>query len=133
MPRATRQRVTGVTVAIGSLALVLAAAPFLPRGGGDQAAVRPSAADERASLAHATAGQSALTAAAEAEIDRVVNQGLTAGRSVTANQGASQSVRAPMGTASLVAAQIRCADFEGQRYCLHQGWTDGTRAKWSPT
>ena len=79
MPRATRQRVTGVTVAIGSLVLVLAAAPFLPRGGGDQDAVRPSAADDPALLAHATAGQSAVTAAAEAEIDRVVNQGLTAG------------------------------------------------------
>ena len=77
MPRATRQRVTGVTVAIGSLVLVLAAAPFLPRGGGDQGAVKPSAADDPALLAHATAGQSAVTAAAEAEIDRVVNQGLT--------------------------------------------------------
>ena len=122
MPRATRQRVTGVTVAIGSLVLVLAAAPFLPRGGGDQGAVKPSAADDPALLAHATAGQSAMTAAAEAEIDRVVNQGLTSG--LTAGLSASGSRGARLPTSSLVAAQIRCADFEGQRYCLHQGWTD---------
>ena len=118
MPRATRQRATGVTVAIGSLVLVLAAAPFLPRGGGDQDAVRPAAADHPALPAHATAGQSAVTEAAEAEIDRVVNQGLTASLATSGSRTATPT------TETLVAAQIRCADFEGQRYCLHQGWTD---------
>ena len=28
-----------------------------------------------------------------------------------------------------MAAQIRCADFEGQRYCLHQGWTDQAQSE----
>jgi hypothetical protein len=115
MPRATRQRVTGITVAIGSLAVLLAAAPFLPRGGGDHDAVRPSAADE-AGLKHATAGLSTVTSAAQEEIDRIVNQGVMASRTLTG--------RATPG--ALVAAQIRCADFEGQRYCLHSGWTEET-------
>ena len=115
MPRAPRQRLTGVTVAVGSLALVLAAAPFLPRGGADPDAVQPLGADDPVALAHATAGASAVTAAAQAEIDRIVNQGLTGGHG---------SLRATVTPADLVAAQIRCADFEGQRYCLHRGWTD---------
>jgi hypothetical protein len=119
MPRATRLRTTGTTIAIGSLAVLLAAAPFLPRGGGDQGAVRPSAAGDRAALAHATAGQSAVTTTARAEIDRIVNQGLTASRTLTARAT----------PAALVAAQIRCADFEGQRYCLHSGWTEETQSQ----
>ncbi len=43
---------------------------------------------------------------------------------MTAGLATSGSRSARLPTASLVAAQIRCADFEGQRYCLHQGWTD---------
>jgi hypothetical protein len=114
MPRATRQRVTGITVAIASLGLLLAAAPFLPRGGDDNGAVRPSAADDAAALAHATAGTSAVTPAAQAEIDKIVNQGLTVGRTLTGRAT----------PAALVSTQIRCAEFEGQRYCLHSGWTE---------
>jgi len=33
------------------------------------------------------------------------------------------------GVTELVEAAVRCAEFEGQRYCLGFGWTDRTEAK----
>ena len=48
----------------------------------------------------------------QAEIDRVVAAGRTASK-ITART-----------TAKALATQgVRCAEFEGQRYCLGQGWT----------
>ncbi|MGD9960061.1 C39 family peptidase [Nocardioides sp.] len=116
MPRASRQRSgtsPGLKVAVGALAALLVGALFVPRGGDDDRAVRPSAAAENGDLADASAGPSAVTPEAQAEIDRVVTQGLTSARGLSA--------RSPL--ASLAASQVRCADFEGQRYCLHSGWT----------
>jgi len=113
MTRPRRLRLNGITVILAALGLLLAAAPFLPRGGGDQGAVRPSSADD-SRLAHAIAGASAITPQAKAEIDRVVNAGLTSARTLAGRP-------AP---AALVDAQVRCADFEGQQYCLHAGWTN---------
>ena len=60
-----------------------------------------------------------LRAAAAAEVDRVVAEG--AAPPLPASQGST--------TASYkhaVASEIRCATFEGLRYCLHYGWTDET-------
>lgn len=60
-------------------------------------------------LSTATAGAGALTASARAEIDRVVNQ--------APRLTARPTLRA------LAQAAARCAEFEGQRYCLGLGWT----------
>lgn len=121
MPRASRQGSTRLPlpwmVGAGALALLLVAALFVPRGGDDRGAVRSSAAEEAAALMHATAGESAVTASAKAEIDRIVNQGLVASRALNARTT----------PAALVGTQVRCAEFEGQRYCLHTGWTDETQ------
>ena len=100
------------TLALGALVLLLGAAPFVPHGGAEPGAFSPSAAETRALLRHAVAGPSALTPAAQAEIDRVVAAGL------------DRPVSARATLTALVAAQLRCADFEGQTYCLHLGWTD---------
>jgi hypothetical protein len=54
------------------------------------------------------------------EIDAVVAQGRTAAR-------ATAGVR--LRPAALVRNQVRCADFEGQRYCLNAGWTDSTQGE----
>ena len=101
------------TVAICTLVVVLAAAPFVPRGAREPGAVSPSAAQTRALLRHAVAGPSTITAVARAEIDAVVAAGL-----------ASPRLSARPTPAALVAALVRCAEFEGQRYCLHTGWTE---------
>jgi hypothetical protein len=100
------------TLALGALVLLLGVAPFVPHGAGEPGALAPSAAETRALLRHAVAGPSALTPAAQAEIDRVVAAGL------------DRPVSARATPTALVAAQLRCADFEGQTYCLHFGWTD---------
>ncbi|CUR54820.1 conserved hypothetical protein [metagenome] len=120
MPRAPRQR-SGtplpVKIAIGALAVLLVGAPFVPRGDDDDdGAVRPSASGEAPELDAATAGTSAITPVAQREIDRVVAQGATVGRTLTARAT----------PALLAQTQVRCADFEGQRYCLHSGWTTDT-------
>ncbi len=120
MPRASRQESTRIPLklAVGALAVLLLAAPFVPQGDSDQGAVLPSAGDEARAqavgLARASAGTSAITPTAQAEIDRVVRQGLASSRSLSARATPS----------SLVTAQVNCAEFEGQRYCLHSGWTN---------
>ena len=106
------------TIAIGAFALLLAASPFVPRGGGDDGALRPSG-EKRAALLPADAvGYGAVTPDLQREIDRVVQQGLVRGR-VSAKQTPEQ----------LAADLVRCADFAGQRYCLHSGWTTSDPAQ----
>lgn len=96
-------------IAIGALALLLAVAPFVPRGGDDDdGAITPSGQQEYGARSAATAGLGRLTPAAQAEIDRVL-----------AAPQARQAVGRP----------ARCAVFEGQRYCLGTGWTDATAAE----
>lgn len=90
-----------------ALATLLAAAPLLPdRRDDDGPALAP------ASGRTATAGAGRVTPELRAEIDRVVAQGLAAPR---------LSARAT--PERLAADQVRCAELEGQRYCLGQGWT----------
>ena len=107
------------TIAIGAFALLLAAAPFIPRGGGDDGALLPSGKQGNAALLPAdTVGYGTVTPDLQREIDRVVNQGLTLGRA-----GGKQTPD------QLAASLVRCADFAGQRYCLHSGWTDSDPAE----
>ena len=103
------------TIAIGSLALVLLGAPFLPDG--DTPPALETAAVPGVSLTDATAGEGAVTPAMRAEIDAVLAEGRTATRTTAGTR---------LRPAALVRSQVRCADFEGQRYCLHAGWTDST-------
>lgn len=110
LPRPSRAR----TIAIGAFVLLLAAAPFVPRGG-DEPGIAPSG--ERSVVAPrpaVTAGLGEVTPEMRAEIEAVVAQGRQAtptGRSLPGE---------------MVRSVVRCAVFEGQRYCLGTGWTDDT-------
>lgn len=98
------------TVAIATLALLIAAAPFVPRSHGPEGAIAPSDGGQR------PAGDQALgavTPAMQAEIDRVVAEGL-----------AQPSYRGKAAPDQLAARQVRCATFERLTYCLHVGWTE---------
>lgn len=108
------------TIVIGALAAALAVSPFLPNAStplpsisGSGSSPSPSAP----SLDTATAGTGRVTPAMEAEIDRVVGAGQRAARPGKAMP------------ADLAAAAVRCATFEGQRYCLHTGWTNSSEAE----
>ena len=103
------------TLAIGSLALVLLGAPFLPDG--DTPPALETSSTPGTSLTDATAGEGAVTPAMRAEIDAVLAEGRTAARTTAGTR---------LRPAALVRSQVRCADFEGQRYCLNAGWTDST-------
>ena len=101
-----------IAVVVGALALLIALTPLLPRGEDDDGALRPSGEGERTATPD-TAGWSRVTPAMQAEIDRVVAAGRQVGRLGT-----------KAGQASL-ARVVRCADLDGQRYCLGGvGWTD---------
>src|SRR5690349_17681605 len=106
-------------IGLGVLVLLLGLLPFIPRGGGDDGTARRAAAATRpAAHTPLTAGYGRVTPAYRQAIDRVVDAGLAAGRTAR-----TASPRA------LVADVVRCATFEGQRYCLGQGWTHLTQAQ----
>jgi len=107
------------TIAIGALAVLLAASPFIPHGGDDNGAMRPSGDQRYGALVPAdTAPLGKVTPELQAEIDRVMAQGEAAGR-----------VPVTQSPDTLAARLIRCADFDGQRYCLHTGWTESTQSE----
>ncbi len=96
-------------IAIGALALVVIGAPFLPDGADTDGALDPaSVPGDR--LLRATAERGRVTLAMQREIDAVLAQGRTPSRAGSAGP-------------DLVTDEVRCADLEGQRYCLHTGWT----------
>lgn len=103
-------RRTAVIVGACALALLLAIAPFLPRGeqDDDNGAIVPSGTQER--VLSASPGAVKVTGDLQSEIDRVVGEN-------TARPGKRLTPR------QLVATQVRCADFEKQTYCLGSGWT----------
>lgn len=108
------------SAAIGTFALSLFA-PLLVVGGpatAGTATESPAAAPTAALPTDAVAGPTRLTPAMRAEIDRVVQAGMTS--------AARTAMRS--GPATLADTQIRCADFEGQRYCLNTGWTTETES-----
>lgn len=103
-----------IVIVVGALVLLLALTPFVPRGGDDEG-IRPSGQGEPSYRPARTAGSSAITADARAEIERVVAAGRQVGR---------LSVKAS--PEQVAASLVRCAEFEGQRYCLGTGWTEDT-------
>ena len=106
------------TIAIGAFVLLLAAAPFVPRAGHDDNSLLPSGKREAGLTPGVSAGPGEVTPQLQAEIDRVVAAGSAASR-----------VSARSTPAGLVGALVRCADFEGQRYCLHSGWTEASETE----
>jgi hypothetical protein len=114
-------RPRALVVAIGVLAVLLALTPFIPRGGDEDGALRPSGegSSKAAMLRSANSvGPSRITPAMQAEIDRVVAQGRSIGRTGSKASLARSDSRL-----------VRCADLDGQRYCLGVGWTDDTEAE----
>src|SRR5215210_6075281 len=106
------------TIAIGALVVLLGVAPFIPRGDDDDG-FYPSGEGKQGALGTAaTAGFSEVTPEMQAEIDRVVDAGRALGRT-SGKQTPEQ----------LAADLVRCAEFEGQRYCLGTGWTEDTEAE----
>jgi peptidase C39-like protein len=91
--------------------------PMLPLA--PSATAREAAAHSvRTASVPLTAGYGEVTPAYRRTIDRVVTEG--------------RSVSPPSRTAgarTLVDEVVRCATFEGQRYCLGSGWTDHTQAQ----
>jgi len=105
------------TVAAGALVLLLAAAPFIPRGADDDGSITPSSNQPRFAPREASAvGYTAVTPAMRREIARVAD----ATAALPQLHG-----RITPGAAS---ALTRCADFDGQRYCIGQGWTEDAAA-----
>ena len=99
-----------VSIAAAALALTLATVPLLPDGADDRDALTPTGEVTPAPGAPAL-GE--LTPAMQAEIDRVIVQGASLDRA--------------QGRTELARAAVRCATFDGQRYCLGFGWTNQTR------
>ncbi len=106
------------TLAIGAFVLLLAVATFVPRGGGDERSLLPSGDETGGLVTSGAAGPGRVTPALAAEIDRVVGEGRSLGR-VSARQAPDR----------LAADLVRCADLEGQRYCLGSGWTTDTQSE----
>jgi hypothetical protein len=101
------------TIAAAALALTLGAVPFLPDGDDDQGSIAPAAEVPAASPeVSGAAGRGEVTPEMQAEIDRVIAQGASLDRA--------------QGRTALARASVRCARFEGQRYCLGFGWTNQT-------
>lgn len=110
LPHSPRRHVRGGTaVTVVALATLLAATPWLP----DRVSP-PPAVETSGAAVPATAGPSRVTPAMQAEIDRVVAQGRTSARTA----GDQPSALAEQG--------VRCADLDGQRYCLGIGFTTRT-------
>jgi hypothetical protein len=106
-------------IGLGVFVLLLALLTFVPRGGGDDGTARRAGAPTGMTTHTAfTAGYGTLTPADRRAIDRAVAAGAAAGRI------------APTATPrALVDHTVRCVTFEGQRYCLGQGWTRLTQAQ----
>jgi hypothetical protein len=100
-----------VTIAAAALALTLGAVPLLPDGDDRQGEIAPSA--ETTARPGGAVGRGELTSEMQAEIDRV----LAEGRALDRAQGRTATAR----------ASVRCATFDGQRYCLGFGWTNQSR------
>lgn len=112
--RAPRKRTLVVTAT--TLACLVAVAPLLPDRESPRPEGRPSAQSASAGTLSATEGT--VDAEMQAEIDRVVAEGM---------QQSRVSAKATPGR--LAETQVRCAEFEGQNYCLGQGWTEDSEAQ----
>jgi hypothetical protein len=99
------------TIAAAALALTLGAVPFLPNGDDGRGAIAPTA--ESTEAPGTATGRGRVTSAMRAEIDRVVAGGA--------------ALRTAEGRTAIADASVRCATFDGQRYCLGFGWTNQSR------
>ncbi|WP_297620731.1 hypothetical protein [Nocardioides sp.] len=99
------------SIAAAALALTLGAVPLLPDGQDDRGAIAPSAGQTQAP--GSATGRGRVTPAMQAEIDRVLAEGASLDRA--------------QGRTALARAAVRCATFDGQRYCLGFGWTNQSR------
>lgn len=110
----------------GALVLVAALAPIT----GQQASLADQGAHDAAPrLATAdTAGVSVVTASMKAQIQRVVaatpsiRPAMTSRLATLARTSTAAATR-PLAT-TLARDLVRCATFDGQRYCIGDGWTD---------
>jgi hypothetical protein len=100
------------TIAAAALALTLGAVPLLPDDVDDERGTITQTAESTRSVGRAGRGE--VTPEMEAEIERV----LAAGAGLDRAQGRTVTAR----------ASVRCATFDGQRYCLGFGWTHQSRA-----
>ncbi len=117
-------RPRAIAVSIGVLALLLALTPFVPRGDDDDdGAYQPSGDRAPAGrlLPANAVGSARVTPAMQSEIDRVVAAGRTVGRTVG-------RAATPAALARSASQLVRCAELDGQRYCLGLGWTDDSQA-----
>ena len=101
------------------LVLLLALTPFIPRGEGD-GGLRPTGRGQARWGLLSSPGAGRLTPAMRREIVQVVDAGRAAGRAAGSWKDAD---------ARLVHDLVRCADFDGQRYCLGLGWTDESQSQ----
>ena len=99
------------TIAAAALALTLGAVPLLPDGDDGLGTITPSA--EQTQAPGTADGRGEVTPQMQAEIDRVLAEGA--------------DLQAAQGRTALARAAVRCATFDGQRYCLGFGWTNQTR------
>lgn len=110
-------------IAGAALVLVLSLSTLLPDGGGSDGAITPSGDLDTTTGMTTAPGPTPMRPATLAEIDRVVARGAslpTARR--TDLEGPGERAR--------VAREVtRCADLEGQRYCLGVGWTTRSPAE----
>ena len=84
-------------------------------------AVALSGGTATAAASFSTAADAPPSGPAAAEIDRVIAEGRTLGRQLDLTAKPSPGL--------LARVALRCADFEGQTYCLHTGWTNRTQAE----
>jgi len=114
MPRNVplRTRVTPHTLVLTAavaLVLVVGLSTLLPDGGSDRDATITPVTGQYVATTGAP-GPGTLTPEARAEIDRVL--AATPDRTLARTTAAAQAD-----------ALVRCAEFEGQQYCLGRGWT----------
>ena len=102
-------------IAIGAFVALLAATPFIPRGDDSDGAIRPSGEREPAEPAAPGRAPSPLRCGVRSTGSWPPDEQLGA---VSARQSPTQ----------LASNLVRCAEFDGQRYCLHTGWTTSTQA-----
>lgn len=119
---------TRLVVLLGAFAVLIALVPVLTHHAASQ---RQGALEASPRLvAAATAGRSAVTPAMKAEIRRVVAGSpalpAAAARLPRSTRPAAMASAAKPLASSLASALVRCATFDGQRYCLGDGWTDRT-------
>lgn len=109
-PLSLPPRHRALVLGVGSLGLLLVTALLVPRGDSpDDGALTPATGEVYVARDSAP-GPSTVSAADRAEIDRVL--------------AASPERLSPrLSTAALAERLVRCAEFEGQRYCLGVGWT----------